>query len=63
MRDKYDMSIAASLYSPKNDVTVASGYTDAGLGIGVKTRRAQTDDIYVIAKDFPVETDAAHIIQ
>jgi len=47
MRDKYDMSIAAAFYSPKLNFTVASGYTDAGLGMGNKTRLAKEDDPYV----------------
>ncbi|CAK9036112.1 Putative sodium-coupled neutral amino acid transporter 10 [Durusdinium trenchii] len=47
MRDKYDMGLAAAFYSPKLNFTVASGYTDAGLGMGNKTRLAQVDDLYV----------------
>jgi CubicO group peptidase (beta-lactamase class C family) len=47
MRDKYDMGLAASLYSPDLDLAVASGYTDAGLGIGKKNRMALPDDLYV----------------
>ncbi|CAJ1398374.1 unnamed protein product [Effrenium voratum] len=47
MRDKYDMSLAAAFYSKSLNFSVASGYTDAGLGLGNKTRPAQADDLYV----------------
>eukprot|EP00435_Cladocopium_sp_Y103_P021304 s1357_g5.t1 len=46
-QDKYDMSIAAAFYSPKLNFSVASGYTDAGLGMGNKSRLAKEDDEYV----------------
>ena len=31
---KYDLSIAAAFHSPKMQVAVAAGHTDAGLGMG-----------------------------
>jgi len=47
MAAKYNMSIATSFYSSKDSHAVASGFTDAGLGIGVPSRIAVPDDIYV----------------
>lgn len=47
MHMKYNMSIAAAMLSGEVNVSVAAGYTDAGLGFGVPARKALPDDVYV----------------
>ena len=47
MREKYDMALAAAFYSRDLNFTVASGYTDGGLGMGNRSRKAREDDLYV----------------
>lgn len=44
---QYGLSVAAAFHSPKMQVAVAAGHTDAGLGMGMPKRRAQPDDEYV----------------
>eukprot|EP00439_Symbiodinium_sp_Y106_P039661 s233_g4.t2 len=46
-KDKYDMGLAAAFHSSNLSFSVASGYTDAGLGLGQKTRLAVPEDLYV----------------
>eukprot|EP00930_Biecheleria_cincta_P056433 TRINITY_DN42564_c0_g1_i1.p1 TRINITY_DN42564_c0_g1~~TRINITY_DN42564_c0_g1_i1.p1 ORF type:complete len:444 (-),score=52.62 TRINITY_DN42564_c0_g1_i1:39-1265(-) len=47
MRDKYDMSVAAAFHTKELNFRVAAGFTDAGIGLGTRSRLAQPDDLYV----------------
>lgn len=47
MAQKYNMSLAAAYYSLEEQVEVASGFTDSGIGLGKPARRARPDDPYV----------------
>lgn len=59
MRDKYDMSVAASFHSNEMEFSVAAGFTDAGLGLGTRSRLAQPDDLYVWGSTTKMFTAAA----
>lgn len=59
MQSKYDMSIAAAYFSPKLNISVAAGNTDAGLGLGTPSRRARPDDLYVWGSTTKMFTAAA----
>jgi len=47
IQKKYNCSIAAAFQSSSASITVASGYTDSGLGLGNPSRAAKTSDLYV----------------
>lgn len=47
MATKYNMSIAVAFHSPDAVFSVAAGYTDAGLGMGTRSRPAHPHDMYV----------------
>jgi len=47
MAAAYNMSVAVAYHAPAAAFSVAAGYTDAGLGMGTPTRKAQPDDTWV----------------
>mmetsp|Transcript_117297 Transcript_117297/g.373673 ORF Transcript_117297/g.373673 Transcript_117297/m.373673 type:complete len:437 (+) Transcript_117297:65-1375(+) len=47
MSAKYNMSISLAYHSPELSLAVAAGQTDAGLDMGVPSRTAKPDDLYV----------------
>ena len=47
LQAKYNMSISLSYHNEDYSYSVASGFTDAGIGLGVPHRAALPDDIYV----------------
>lgn len=57
--EKYNMSIAIAFHSPVVQVAVASGFTDAGLGMGSPKRQALPDDVYVWGSTTKMFTGAA----
>lgn len=59
MQAKYNMSIAASFFSPMLKTSVAAGYTDSGLGLGTPSRKALPDDMYVWGSTTKMFTAAA----
>lgn len=44
---QYNCSVATAFHSEHASVAAAAGFTDAGLGLGIPSRRARADDMYV----------------
>lgn len=56
---RYNCSVAMSFISAEQMVLGAAGFTDAGLNLGHRTRRARPDDVYVWGSTTKMFTGAA----
>ena len=59
LSESYNMSVSMALHSPDMRFAVASGFTDAGLGMGSPRRAALPDDLYVWGSTTKMYTGAA----